>query len=87
MIVLSNVAGSTCHPWLFIEETANKEVEKDFASVYSRLILCKTFRLDEDGKVLTPEEVNWLCINILPIYKLNFLKWNICSCFIDVCKL
>jgi hypothetical protein len=42
---------------LFIEEAASKEVEKDFASVYSRLILCKTFRLDEDGKVLTPEDV------------------------------
>lgn len=49
--------GTTCHPWLFIEEAATKEVEKDFASVYSRLILCKTYRLDEDGKVLTPEEV------------------------------
>ncbi|XP_064478602.1 small G protein signaling modulator 3 homolog [Ornithodoros turicata] len=46
-----------CHPWLFIEEVANKEVEKDFNSVYSRLVLCKTYRLDEDGKVLTPEEV------------------------------
>jgi len=51
-------AGTTCHPWLFIEEAATKEVEKDFASVYSRLVLCKTFRLDEDGKVLTPEEVS-----------------------------
>ncbi|KAJ8970026.1 hypothetical protein NQ314_001455 [Rhamnusium bicolor] len=46
-----------CHPWLFIEESATKEVEKDFNSVYSRLVLCKTYRLDEDGKVLTPEEV------------------------------
>lgn len=53
----SQILGSICHPWLFIEEAANKEVERDFASVYSRLILCKTFRLDEDGKVLTPEEV------------------------------
>ena len=34
-----------------------KEVEKDFESVYSRLVLCKTYRLDEDGKVLTPEEL------------------------------
>ena len=60
-LLLYNVSytllGTTCHPWLFIEEAASKEVEKDFASVYSRLILCKTFRLDEDGKVLTPEEV------------------------------
>lgn len=52
------ILGSICHPWLFIEEAANKEVERDFASVYSRLTLCKTFRLDEDGKVLTPEEVS-----------------------------
>ncbi|XP_046560313.1 small G protein signaling modulator 3 homolog isoform X3 [Haliotis rubra] len=53
----SNILGSHCHPWLFIEETATREVEKDFQSVYSRLVLCKTYRLDEDGKVLTPEEV------------------------------
>ncbi|XP_039310704.1 small G protein signaling modulator 3 homolog isoform X1 [Solenopsis invicta] len=48
--------GGPCHPWLFIEEASNREVEKDFNSVYSRLVLCKTYRLDEDGKVLTPEE-------------------------------
>ncbi|KAG8239523.1 hypothetical protein J437_LFUL016640 [Ladona fulva] len=48
--------GGPCHPWLFIEEAAAKEVERDFESVYSRLVLCKTYRLDEDGKVLTPEE-------------------------------
>lgn len=53
----STILGGVCHPWLFIEEVANKEVEKDFNSVYSRLVLCKTYRLDEDGKVLTPEEV------------------------------
>lgn len=53
----SSILGGPCHPWLFIEEVANKEVEKDFNSVYSRLVLCKTFRLDEDGKVLTPEEI------------------------------
>jgi len=51
-------AGGPCHPWLFIEEAATKEVERDFNSVYSRLVLCKTYRLDEDGKVLTPEEVS-----------------------------
>ena len=38
------------------------QVEKDFASVYSRLVLCKTFRLDEDGKVLTPEELLYRCV-------------------------
>ncbi|KAF4798320.1 Small G protein signaling modulator 3 like protein [Turdus rufiventris] len=39
------------------KEAASREVERDFDSVYSRLVLCKTYRLDEDGKVLTPEEL------------------------------
>ena len=42
---------------VFICKAATKEVEKDFDSVFSRLVLCRTFRLDEDGKVLTPEEI------------------------------
>lgn len=52
-----SLLGGACHPWLFIEEAAGREVERDFDSVYSRLVLCKTYRLDEDGKVLTPEEL------------------------------
>ncbi|XP_074647202.1 small G protein signaling modulator 3 homolog isoform X2 [Tubulanus polymorphus] len=58
----SGVLGGPAHPWLFVEEAATKEVEKDFNSVYSRLVLCKTFRLDEDGKVLTPEEILYRCV-------------------------
>ncbi|XP_043266479.1 small G protein signaling modulator 3 homolog [Venturia canescens] len=54
--------GGPCHPWLFIEEASTREVEKDFNSVYSRLVLCKTYRLDEDGKVLTPEELLYRCV-------------------------
>lgn len=57
--------GGPCHPWLFIEEAANREVEKDFESVYSRLVLCKTYRLDEDIKVLTPEELLYRCVQNL----------------------
>lgn len=53
------------HPWLFIEEAANREVEKDFGSVYSRLVLCKTYRLDEDVKVLTPEELLYRCVQTI----------------------
>ncbi|CAB4009264.1 Small G signaling modulator 3, partial [Paramuricea clavata] len=49
--------GGSYHPWHFIEEASTHQVEKDFQSVYSRLVLCKTFRLDEDGKVLSPEEI------------------------------
>ncbi|KAI8494672.1 Small G protein signaling modulator 3, partial [Branchiostoma belcheri] len=41
----------------WLPPAAQREVEKDFDSVYSRLVLCKTYRLDEDGKVLTPEEL------------------------------
>ncbi|VDD79736.1 unnamed protein product [Mesocestoides corti] len=44
-------------PWKFIEEVATKEAERDSSSIHSRLILCKTFRLDEVGKVLSPEEL------------------------------
>ena len=54
--------GNVCHPWQFIEEAALHEVKKDFDSVFSRLVLCKTFRLDEDGKVLTPEELLFRCV-------------------------
>ena len=32
-------------------------INKDFDSVYARLILCKTYRLDDDGRILTPEEL------------------------------
>jgi len=66
--------GGPCHPWLFIEEAATKEVERDFSSVYSRLVLCKTYRLDEDGKVLTPEEVSVTTIQTLIV----LLWWARC---------
>ncbi|XP_052267050.1 small G protein signaling modulator 3-like isoform X2 [Dreissena polymorpha] len=62
-----SLLGSICHPWLFIEEAASHEVEKDFQSVYSRLVLCKTFRLDEDGKVLTPEEILYRAVQAVNI--------------------
>ncbi|ESN99630.1 hypothetical protein HELRODRAFT_113708 [Helobdella robusta] len=58
-----SILGRPCHPWLFIDEATTKEVEKDFESVYSRLVLCKTFRLDEDGKVLTPEEILYRAVH------------------------
>ncbi|KAF4518451.1 hypothetical protein B566_EDAN002106 [Ephemera danica] len=57
-----NFLGGVCHPWLFVEEAAKREVERDYNSVYSRLVLCKTYRLDEDGKVLTPEELLYRCV-------------------------
>ena len=59
------VLGGHLHPWSFIEEASKKVVEKDFDSVYSRLVLCKTFRLDEDGKVLTPDELLFRTVQMI----------------------
>ncbi|KAK4303770.1 hypothetical protein Pmani_024242 [Petrolisthes manimaculis] len=61
----TSLLGGPCHPWLFVEESAGREVERDFSSVYSRLVLCRTFRLDEDGKVLTPEELLYRCVQAI----------------------
>ena len=32
------------HPWQFILEAANEVVQADYNSVFSRLVLCKTFK-------------------------------------------
>lgn len=60
-----SVLGGSLHPWTFIEEASKKIVEKDFESVYSRLVLCKTFRLDEDGKVLNADELLFRSIQMI----------------------
>ena len=46
----SMIMGGSSHPWLFIEEATRKEIEKDFRSVYARLVLCKTFRYVKSKK-------------------------------------
>jgi len=33
--------------------------------LFSRLVLCKTFRLEEDGKVLSPEELLYRCVHLV----------------------
>ncbi|RWS14619.1 small G protein signaling modulator 3-like isoform X1 [Dinothrombium tinctorium] len=45
------------HPWSIIETIASACIESDFNSVYSRLVLTRTFRLDEFARVLTPSEM------------------------------
>ena len=35
----------------FVVEASGEAVASDYNSVFSRLVLCKTFRLEEDGKV------------------------------------
>ncbi|VDD87375.1 unnamed protein product [Enterobius vermicularis] len=53
----SRVLNFSNHPWYFIEEIAQGSVRSHYSSVHSRLTLCSTFSLDQDGKILTPEEL------------------------------
>ena len=53
------------HPWHFVMEAAAEAVAVDYNSVFSRLVLCKTFRLEEDGKVLSPEELLYRCVHLV----------------------
>lgn len=45
------------HPWNIVETIISSCIETDFNSVYSRLVLTRTFRLDEFARVLTPTEI------------------------------
>ena len=45
------------HPWNVIETIASSCIESDFNSVYSRLVLTRTFKLDEFARVLSPCEI------------------------------
>ncbi|XP_015788883.1 small G protein signaling modulator 3 [Tetranychus urticae] len=45
------------HPWNVIETIVSSCIESDFNSVYSRLVLTRTFRLDEFARVLSPCEI------------------------------
>ncbi|KAI1732181.1 rab-GTPase-TBC domain-containing protein [Ditylenchus destructor] len=49
--------GFTSHPWPFIEALSSAIVDHDPNAINSRLTLCDTFRLDQDGKILSPEEL------------------------------
>uniref|UniRef100_A0A1I7W5W0 RUN and TBC1 domain-containing protein 3 n=1 Tax=Loa loa TaxID=7209 RepID=A0A1I7W5W0_LOALO len=53
------------HPWLFIEEISRSFVQKHYNAVYSRLTLCSTFSLDQDGEVLTPEELLFRAVKLI----------------------
>uniref|UniRef100_A0AC34FM49 RUN and TBC1 domain-containing protein 3 n=1 Tax=Panagrolaimus sp. ES5 TaxID=591445 RepID=A0AC34FM49_9BILA len=50
-------ASFVSHPWPFIEALSAAIVESKTKSVNSKLMLCDTFKLDQDGKVLSPEEL------------------------------
>lgn len=55
----------TIHPWTIIEEISNLSTNSDFNSIYSRLVLTKTFRLDEYARVLTPCELLYRSIALI----------------------
>ena len=40
----SSLLSGSLHPWQFIVDAANEVVETDYKSVFSRLVLCKTFK-------------------------------------------
>ena len=40
----SSLLSGSLHPWQFIVDAANEVVEADYKSVFSRLVLCKTFK-------------------------------------------
>ncbi|XP_065826714.1 small G protein signaling modulator 3-like isoform X2 [Oscarella lobularis] len=57
--------GGFSHPWLFIEEASASEVSADFKAVYARLVLCKTYNLEEEGKVLSPDEMLYKAVHMV----------------------
>ncbi|VDM11274.1 unnamed protein product [Wuchereria bancrofti] len=61
----SGVLNFASHPWLFIEEMSQSFVQKHYNAVYSRLTLCSTFSLDQDGEVLTPEELLFRAVKLI----------------------
>ena len=40
----TGLMSGTMHPWQFIVDAANEVVQADYSSVFSRLVLCKTFK-------------------------------------------
>uniref|UniRef100_A0A914CUA2 Uncharacterized protein n=1 Tax=Acrobeloides nanus TaxID=290746 RepID=A0A914CUA2_9BILA len=51
------ISSFVSHPWPFIESLSASLVENHNSKVNSRLSLCDAFKLDQDGKVLSPEEL------------------------------
>ena len=54
------------HPWTVIETVASASIASDLNSVYSRLVLTKTYKLDESSaRVLTPCEILYRNVNYI----------------------
>ena len=48
----SGLLAGSLHPWQFIVAAANEAVQPDYQSVFSRLVLCKTFRSVVSGRYI-----------------------------------
>uniref|UniRef100_A0A7E4V5X8 RUN and TBC1 domain-containing protein 3 n=1 Tax=Panagrellus redivivus TaxID=6233 RepID=A0A7E4V5X8_PANRE len=59
------VASLVSHPWPYIEALASALVENKSQSVNSKLTLCDTFKLDQDGKILSPEELLYRAVSMI----------------------
>lgn len=56
----------TTHPWTVVETVASACIASDLNSVYSRLVLTKTYKLDESSaRVLTPCEILYRNVNYI----------------------
>ncbi|KAI3385502.1 hypothetical protein SNEBB_003402 [Seison nebaliae] len=64
-IIQSTFHVKAVHPWLFIREAASQIISKNLNMVQSRLLLCKTFKLDEDYIVLSPTELLYRCVEAI----------------------
>ena len=53
------------HPWNVFEDISKACIESDYNSVYSRLVLTKTFKLDDFSRVLTPCEILYKNIQLI----------------------
>eukprot|EP00116_Pleurobrachia_bachei_P004231 sb/3464493/ len=59
------VLGSSLHPWHFVEDSIDREIQEQFTQILGRLVLCKTFRLDEEEKVLQPSEMLFRAMHLI----------------------
>ena len=70
----SGLLAGSLHPWQFIVAAANEAVQPDYQSVFSRLVLCKTFRSVAFISYFLPPGVRMLWRRTHPQIKDNLLN-------------
>ncbi|OWA53792.1 Small G protein signaling modulator 3 [Hypsibius exemplaris] len=82
----SVLLGTQMHPWAFIEEVADKEMNNHYQSVYARLNLCKAYKLDEDARLLTAEELLYKAVTNINISHNRLLASSDCKFRSFICS-